>query len=161
MSNVFIGSPNKRRINFVINQTDLLAHTTQNFIVPINGVVDEVGVVGQGAVTTGGNVTVQAVPAVYNTEGGLDTTSFANAISGDTLVAGTGAKGAVAGAVVAVPNAFAVGAVLISKATVGDPSALVVKGQQIEIDLSGFATAGALNGYIQFRDEVLANGPSG
>lgn len=161
MSSVFIGSPHKVRVPFQINQTDLLAHTTQHFIAPIDGVVDEIGVVAQVAVTTGGTVAVESVPAVYNTEGGLDTTSFVNAISGDTLAAGSGSKGAVAGASVTVADAATVGTVVISKATVGDASALVVKGQAIELDLAGFATAGALNGYIQFRDEVLANGASG
>lgn len=162
MSHVNIGSPNSENVNFNISQTDLLAGTKQSFIAPINGYIEEIGIVVETAVTTGGTLTVELVPALFATEVGLDTTSFLNSINEyDSEIAGTGSEGAVAGAVVTIANAAVKGTISIVQATPGAASTPVIKGQLVEVLPAGFATAGAVNGYIRFRTEALANGPSG
>lgn len=150
-----MGSPDYLRHEFQINQTDLLAGTTQHYVSPITGYFKGLSTVVQAAVTTGGTLTPKCIPAVLNTEGGLDMTSFTGNISGDTLVAGSGSLGAVAGLAQTIANAATAGTVQNTTVTQGDPSTFVVKGQAIEIDIAGFATAGAINGFLEFANDNL------
>lgn len=48
-----------KTIGFQISSTDLLAHTTQQFIAPCDGVITELVTIVQTAVTTGGTIKVQ------------------------------------------------------------------------------------------------------
>jgi hypothetical protein len=153
LSKVFIGTPTRERIEFSIPSAELIANTTQYLIAPLNGFFKEMRLVVNKAVTTGGTVTPSTVPAVFNAEGGLDQTSFAGTVTGDTLIAGSGSLGAVAGLQATVPNGATVGTLFTETATVDDPSTAVIKGQVIELALSGFATAGELNGYLEFDTE--------
>ena len=157
MSSVFIGSPDIQRMPFLIQSAELIANNTQHLVAPQSGFIRAIYINTQKAVTTGGSVLVEAIPAVWNSEAGLDTSSFAGNISGDTLIPGSGSLGAVAGAAITVPNSLAAGTVQNAKATVGDPSTLVVKGQDVQLVLSGFATAGELTGFIEFSTESLSH----
>lgn len=140
-------------IDIQINQTDLLASTTQQLVAPMDGYWDSIDVVAQVAVTTGGTVTPknnsQAVYATDQTNGGL-------VIQTEGIVGvAAGTPNPVAGLQVTVPNATAVGAIQSKASTPGDPSLLVKKGQLIQLVLAGFATAGALNVTCRWRSESL------
>lgn len=85
MSSVTIGVI-KERLEFSYSQVDLLAGTTQSILCPVDGFIDGMDLIVETAVTTGGTVTLQGGGAVFNLEGGLDTTSAPGAAQGDTPV---------------------------------------------------------------------------
>ncbi len=115
----FVGT-RKARVAFSFNQTDLLAHTSQELISPVAGAITDLEVTVQAAVTTGGNITLDV---------------------GTTPVVGCS---------VAVANAAAKGTIGNSQPTAGDASAEVAKGGRIQVVPSvAFATAGALSGYVE------------
>ncbi|MCW2317145.1 hypothetical protein M2322_002699 [Rhodoblastus acidophilus] len=152
MSTVTIGSPEKQRIEFQISQADLIANNAQNFVMPEAGFLDEICVVVQSAVTTGGTINANFVPAVYNTEVGITP-----ATQGDTLIPGSSGAGNAAGGAVTVANGAAKGTIYYARPTPGDPSTFLSARQLISLVLAGFATAGSVNGYIQWRNERLDN----
>lgn len=108
------------RLQFTIPQTELLAGTAIELVAPTAGFVNEVGVIVQTAVTTGGTVTAK-----------VGTTT----VAGISVVVANGAtKGSVPAA---------------STATAGDLTRVVSKGQRIQVVPASFATAGALAGYVE------------
>lgn len=111
-------------VSFIIPQADLLAGVPFELIAPTDGFFEELQVVVQAAVTTGGTLTprIGVVP--------------------------------VAGLVVTVANGAAKGVVL--QDVPDEPSATrrFKKGDRINIIPAGFATAGAVNGSITFRDSA-------
>lgn len=110
------------RINFEINQVDLLAHTTKELIAPVDGYITNLHLTVQIAVTTGGTVTVA---------------------TGDAL--GT----AVGGIALVIANSATKGTRVLSKSTSADiATTKVVAGDRIGILVPSFATAGALTGHL-------------
>lgn len=109
-------------IPFFINQTDLLAGTSQELIAPVDGYLVELHTTVQTAVTTGGAITVKTGDALATTVAGLTNT---------------------------IADAATVGTRLSSSATSGSASRVVSKGDRISIQsAAGFATAGAVNGFL-------------
>lgn len=240
MSSLVIG-PLKEHQEFEIPSTDLIANHTIELICETDGFIDQFAAIVQDAVTTGGTITLQGGGAVYNMEGGLDTTSFPNPAQGDTpqlITPGTSTAASVSasafpqvsypnhglpvgapvsftggsvptgmslstqyyvadrgysangfdltttpgggdagllslsgsnssgttinfGAVgtipvtncqLTVPNSATAGSEYVAtQVPVGDNTNLVKAGQLLQIVLSGFATAGAMRGYIRYR----------
>lgn len=108
----------KALLPFIINQTDLLAGTSFEFVAPFDGFLDGVDGVVQVAVTTGG--TLQVINKTTN----------------------------VAGAVATVANGAAKGSTFSAKATDQDATRPIKKGDRIQLKPTSFATAGAVNGYV-------------
>jgi len=109
----------KSVIPFSIGQTDLLAGTSFFIAAPFDGWIEELGVVVQSAVTTGGAVTVEVATV------------------------------AVAGLSVTVADAAAAGTIYTDTPTAKSGTREVSKGDLIEIvPAAAFATAGAINGYL-------------
>lgn len=107
---------------FVINQTDLLAGTPFEIAAPFAGFVEELNVVVQGAVTTGGAVTVNK-----------------NGV-------------AVAGLSVTVANAATKGTVLSDTPDKASETRKFAKGDRLSIvPAAAFDTAGAINGSLRIR----------
>jgi hypothetical protein len=152
MSTVLIGSSVVERLEFQIAQADLIANNTLQFVAPISGFWSKVTVAVQTTSTNTGTITAKAKPALFNTELGLTAT-----LAGDTLIPGTGSIGPVLGLPLTVTAAAAAGTIYSTTATAGDPSTFVVKGQLIQLVCSGFATAGAVNGSIEFSSETLSH----
>lgn len=143
-------------IDVQISQTDLLAGTAQNFVAPMDGYWDSFDTVVQAAVTTGGTLTINNNPqAVYSNEQVGSNSDVGYGF--DTIVSGGafGTPAAVAGLVQTIANSAAVGAKQTTKATAGDPSLLVKKGDIIQVKPASFATAGAINCTLRFRSEPL------
>ncbi|MER9178928.1 hypothetical protein [Mesorhizobium sp. M0767] len=110
-----------KNVPFAINETDTLAGTSQEILAPFNGFVNAIYVITQKAVTTGGTVKV----AIGTTD--------------------------VVGATVTVPDASAKGAILSGNATKPSSTRAVTKGQRVQvIPDAAFATAGAVNGFVEF-----------
>jgi len=145
---------NFESIDVQLSNADQISNVTQNFVAPMDGYWDSLDVVTQVAVTTGGTITPknnsQAVYATDQVNGGTIATTMG--IVG--VAAGT--PNPVAGLAATIANSTAVGAIQSLKATVGDPSLLVKKGQLIQLVLAGFATAGATNVTCRFRSEPLS-----
>ena len=152
MSTVLIGSPVVERLEFQIAQADFIANNIIRLVAPISGFWSKLTVTVQTTSTNTGTLTPKAKPALFNTELGITAT-----LAGDTLIPGTGSIGTVLGLPLTVTAAAAAGTVYSTTATAGDPSTFVVKGQAIEIDLAGFATAGAVNGFLEFSSETLSH----
>lgn len=108
------------QVPFQINQTDLLAPIVQDFVAPCDGYVYNIYTNIQVAITTGGTLTVK-----------IGTT-------------------AVVGAVVTIANAATKGTVQNAYATAGDASQIVKRGDRVTITPASFATAGAVNGALEF-----------
>ncbi|MGV1835238.1 hypothetical protein ACQZ6C_10790 [Rhizobium rhizogenes] len=108
-------------LDFQINATDLPANTDQNFISPVDGYISALRTVVQAAVTTGGTIAVKTGDALAVTVAGLTQT---------------------------IANAAAVGARQTTTATAKSLTRKVSKGDRIALDLTSFATAGAINGSI-------------
>lgn len=112
----------KDKLAFAIDETDTLAGTSQEIVAPDNGFIDELQVIVQKAVTTGGAVTVN--------------------INGV----------AVAGLQVTVADAATKGTRYSDTPTAKDPTRAFLKGDRIEVvPAAAFATAGAISGYILFN----------
>lgn len=110
---------------FVIGQTDLLAGTAFEVVSPVDGFVNDLAVIVQAAVTTGGAVTVK-----------VGTTD-------------------VDGLTVTVANSATKGTVYTDSATAGHASRKVTKGQRIQVvPASDFDTAGAINGHIVINTAI-------
>jgi hypothetical protein len=107
---------------FAIDQTDLLAPVNRQLSAPCDGVIEELWVIVQAAVTTGGAITVL-----------IDTTT-------------------VVGLSVTVADAAAAGTTYSDTPTLPSATRTVTKGQRVQIaPAAAFATAGAVNGWISFR----------
>lgn len=109
-------------VQFAINTTDLAANTDQELISPVDGYIVEMGTIIQAAVTTGGTIAVKTGAALANTVAGL-TQTIANAATKGTRQTTT--------------------------ATAKSTTRKVAKGERIGLDLTSFATAGAVNGYLK------------
>ena len=107
---------------FAINETDTLAGTSQEFIAPRAGRMEELGVVVQKTVTTGGPVTVK--------------------INGV----------AVAGLTITVADGATKGTRYTDSApTIPSATRTFAKGDRIEVvPDAAFATAGAISGYVGY-----------
>ncbi|TPJ33686.1 hypothetical protein [Mesorhizobium sp. B2-8-3] len=108
----------KALLPFIINQTDLLAGTSFEFVAPFDGFLDGVDGIVQAAIGTGG--TLQVINKTTN----------------------------VAGAVANVANAAAKGTPFSAKANDQDATRPIKKGERIQLKPTGFATSGAVNGYV-------------
>lgn len=109
----------EHRVDFAINQTDLLAGTSYEIIAPVSGFIRDIYSTVQVAVGTGGVLKV----AVGTTD--------------------------VAGAAITVADAATKGTVQSAAATRTSTTRKVTKGDRIQvIPAAEFATAGALNGFI-------------
>lgn len=110
---------------FFINQTDLLAPVAQDLYAPQDGFIEELHIVVQAAVTTGGDVTVN--------------------INGTP----------VAGLSITVPDGAAKGVVYADTPNAPSATRRFKKGDRISIVPSApFNTAGALNGQLMLRDSA-------
>lgn len=106
-------------VPFVIPQTELLAGTAIELVAPEDGYIDELQVIVQTAVTTGGAVTVNI---------------------GTTPVTGLS---------VTIASAATKGTVVTDTATAGSATRRVTKGQRISVvPGAAFDTAGALAGNV-------------
>lgn len=85
MSSIVIG-PVIERIEFLIQTAELIANTTQEFICPVDGYINDIEAVVQKAITTGGTLTLQAGGAVWNLQTYLDTSSFPLPPEGANLI---------------------------------------------------------------------------
>ncbi len=105
---------------FFFNETDLLAGTSQWLVSPIEGEVVELGAVVQAAVTTGGAIGVELATV------------------------------AISGLSVTVADAATAGTVYTDESALNEPTRRVTEGQAVEITAAaGFATAGAVNGWVR------------
>jgi hypothetical protein len=112
-------------VPFSINQTDLLAGTSAELVAPVDGFVDELYVIVQAAVTTGGAVTVKVGTTDVN---GLSVT---------------------------VADAATKGTVYSDSATAGHGSRAVSKGDRLQVvPASAFDTAGAINGFVKINTAI-------
>jgi hypothetical protein len=118
-----VGQANSVQVPFVYGQTDLLAPNGIELISPVDGIIKRATAIVQTAITTGGNIQVQ-----------VGTT----AVVGLTLVF---ADGATAGTIVS-----------DTPTTPGSATTLVTKGGRMRVlaDAS-FATAGAVNGFVEVQ----------
>lgn len=117
----------KVRLEYFINQTDLLAPTAQTILAPCAGTITDHQTVVQAAVTTGGTLT----PKINNVSitGGVAT--VANAATVRTVNAGTAITAA----------------------------NTVAKNDVLTVLPASFATAGAVNGYLELTpDTTVLNG---
>ena len=112
------------RLDFQINATDLPANTDQNFVSPVDGYITELRTIVQGAVTTGGTIAVKTGDTLTNTVAGLTQT---------------------------IANGATVGTRQTTTATAKSTTRKVSKGDRIALDLTSFATAGAINGSLYIR----------
>ncbi len=111
--------PRKVRIPFFINQTDLLAPTPAELISPVTGAITKIDTTVQVAITTGGTITAKA---------------------GTTTVAGLS---------VAIANAATKGTIGSGAPTSGDATATVAIDSRIQVVPAGFASAGAVSGFVE------------
>jgi len=110
------------KVPFQIDETDLLAATPISFLSPVAGTIRKVATVAWKAVTTGGAVTMK----VNNT-----------AVDGLSVTVGDGGGA---------------GDVDSDTPTAGHASTVVAVDDELEIlPASAFATAGALNGYVEIE----------
>lgn len=108
------------RLGFAINQTDLLAPTSQELIAPVDGYIVGLYTTVQLAPTTGGPITV---------------------LVGTTTVTGLS---------VAIADGAAKGTVQSDTIAYGTATAKVKKGDRIQIAPdAAFATAGAVSGFVE------------
>ena len=106
-------------VPFQINQTDLLAGTSCEIIAPVGGFISELGIIVQGDVTTGGDITVK-----------VGTTD-------------------VDGLTVTVANSATKGTTLVDTPTSRHDSRKVAKGGRIQVvPAAAFDMAGSVNGYL-------------
>lgn len=117
MSTVQVGS--RPRVEVAVSSTDLPGNVTQNFLAPDDGFVNELAVIIQATVTTGGTLKVQ-------TAAGVD----------------------IPGLVVTVPNGAAVGTIVSAKATKGALERACLRDGRLRLVPTGFATAGAARAYV-------------
>lgn len=120
------------RLQFAINQTDLLAPTVQDFIAPVDGYLVGLQASAQVAITTGGTIKASIAPA-----------------------ATPGSPVDVAGLVVTFANASTKGTKQVATATKGSTTRKVSAGDRVILTPAGFASAGAVNGFIIFAPSVV------
>lgn len=122
LNGVNIAPPPRIVLSGQINQTDLLAPTTQNLVCPFPGFIAAFRAVAQVAVTTGGTLQVK-----------VGTTS-------------------VTGCVATVANADAVGTLYsATPTTLRSSTTVVAAGSRIQVTPASFATAGAINYEIEIE----------
>ncbi len=121
-----IATGGQSRIEFDISEADTIANVAQEFIAPSDGFIKDVDVIVNKAVTTGGTVRVNN----YRTGSSVQVAGLVTTIA-------NGATKGTAGTRVS--------------ATKGAPSRYVKKGDRLSLTLTGFATAGALNGAINIE----------
>lgn len=109
-------------ISFTVSEADLIGNVTQFFVTPCSGCLQSIYFVVQKALTQGGTVTVQINGVAANGLNGPLSKTFPNG----------GVPGTVA------------------KILAGSGN-FVDTGDVISLVLSGFATAGRVNGVIQLR----------
>jgi hypothetical protein len=109
-------------LNFQIEQADLIGNVDQDFISPVEGYITELGTVVDTAVTTGGTIAVKSGAALATTVAGITQT---------------------------IANAATKGTRQTTQSTEKSSTRYVAKGERIQLDLTGFATAGGVNGYIK------------
>ncbi len=116
------GAPRKTRVYWSLNQVDLLAGSTNSVQIqaPFTGIVTKVGSIVRKAITTGGTLTFKDA-----------TTSMV-------------------GATITIADSAAQGAAQNVTPTAGDASLVVTKNDQIQVVPASFATAGEVDGYIEF-----------
>lgn len=117
MSTVQIG--NRFRVEVAVSATDLPANTTQNFLAPEAGFLNQLAVIVTAAVTTGGTLQVQNAAGVN-----------------------------VGGLVVTIPNGAPVGTIVKATATKGDVNRPCLRDSLVKLVPAGFATAGAVRAYL-------------
>lgn len=123
-------APTKIQLPFSINQTDLLAPTAAELIAPCAGYISMLKTTVQVAVTTGGAITVEVATVAVT---GLSIT-----------VADAATKGTVQSDTPTTPRSA---------------TTLVAAGDRITITpAAAFATAGAVNGYLEIEPIAAANG---
>lgn len=120
------------RLQFAINQTDLLAPTVQDFIAPVDGFLIGLQASAQVAITTGGAIKASIAPA-----------------------ATPGSPVDVAGLVVTFANASTKGTKQTAVATKGSATRAVKAGDRVILTPAGFASAGAVNGFLTFAAQVV------
>lgn len=116
------GNPNEH-IQFFVNTTDLAANKAQELIAPVSGWIGALRTNVQAAITTGGTVTVKTGPALANLVPNLSH-------------------------VISVLTVGDVKQTVLTDAQRGQLLCFVNKGDRISVQLTGFATAGAFNGYL-------------
>lgn len=122
--NKAVAALERKHFSFNINETDTLAGTPFDTVAPCDGTLTALYTIVQKTVTTGGTVTV--------------------AINGV----------AVAGLSVAIANAAAKGSRLNDLTLTGDGSEKFRKGDRITVTTSGFATAGAVSGFVEYVQDA-------
>jgi hypothetical protein len=110
-----------RFLPFTIGQTNLLAGTSSEVYAPTDGHIVEILTIAQVAVTTGGTITVLTGAAGAVTVGGLTAT---------------------------IANGATKGSRVSDKSNLGDATRFVAKGERIQVKPTGFATAGAIDGWL-------------
>lgn len=144
MSTLLMGPDTQfQAIDLQISPADTIGNVAQFVVAPMDGYWDSIDTVVQATITTGGTITAS---------------NIGQATQGNdmAIVAPVGVTPSnVAGMVATIPNAAAVGSVVTAKATAGDATQLVKKGQACKLILAGFATAGAVNVTIRWRSEPL------
>lgn len=112
---------------FIIGATELAAGTSTEIVSPVSGFIEELQVIVQAAVTTGGAVTVQ--------KGTTDVTGLS----------------------VTVADAATKGTIYSDTATAGTTTRAVSKGDRIQVTpAAAFATAGAISGNVIIRSADLS-----
>lgn len=109
-------------IAFSISQTALIANTSVEIVSPVDGYIDELSVIVQAAVTTGGSLTV-----LTGDTGAVTVAALAVTVAGGATKGTRPARG---------------------KSTEGSATRAIKKGDRIQIKPTGFATAGAVDGFL-------------
>lgn len=118
---------NTRRLDYVINATDLAAGTAQSIVAPCDGYIEKNSTRVTETVGTGGDITVEV--------GGVAVTGLTNTIA----------------------NSAAVGKVVEDSPTTSHSATTkVYRGQVITVTpAAAFATSGAIEGYLTFQPADL------
>jgi hypothetical protein len=123
------------RIPFSINQTDLLAPTAKSLVCPVDGYISGLGLIVTTAVTTGGTIKVGST----------------NAAASSQYVTTAGTLVDVAGLSQTIANSAVKGARYLKRPTDDSSTQQVKKGDRIEITPASFATAGAVEGWVEIN----------
>lgn len=109
---------------FQIAQASLIANADVDFISPVDGYISELRTIIDVAITTGGTIAVKTGDALGTTVAGLTQT---------------------------IANSAAKGTKQTTTATAKSSTRKVSKGDRIQLDLTGFATAGQVNGVLTIK----------
>lgn len=118
------------RFDFQIQQSDLIANNTMDFVVPFDGYVTDFVTIVDKTITTGGTLTLKTSNGSTNNPATITNT--------------------VAGAVQTIANSAAKGTTQKTVTTSGDiVTTKVSRGDRLQIIPAGFATGGSINGHIR------------